>query len=282
MKTLRTVIITGVSGAGKTSALRALEDLGFYCVDNLPLALLTELVELMQEEQGVDRVALVVDARLRKQIEDYAVAAVAMEQDGQHVEVVYLDAADDILVRRFSQTRRRHPLAATDLRAGLLEERQLLERLRAQASICLDTSEMTPHQLKGVIQDRFAFSPTELVLTLLSFGFRHGLPSHADVVLDVRFLSNPYFVDELRSQTGRDPAVARYVMQSEDAVQFADRSEEMLRFLMPRFHAEGKVYLTVAVGCTGGQHRSVTLVEELARRLRSDFTLNVRHRDLER
>jgi len=279
---LRAVIFTGVSGGGKTTALRAVEDLGFYCVDNLPLPLLGDLVDLMGQTPEVGRVGLVVDARLPQYIEGYAIASMGLKQSGHTVEVVYLDAGNDVLVRRFSQTRRRHPLSATDVRAGLEEERRLLSTLRAHATVCIDTSEMTVHQLKKVIQSRYEQDGSQLVVTLLSFGFRYGLPSHADLVLDVRFLDNPFFVDGLRPLTGRDSAVAEYVLRTDDAKEFLDRAEDMMRFLLPRYAAEGKVYLTVAIGCTGGQHRSVAISEELNRRLNNEPLTNVRHRDIDR
>jgi UPF0042 nucleotide-binding protein len=282
VKPLKTIIFTGVSGAGKTTALRAVEDLGFYCVDNLPLPLLGEFIETMLAEPQVDRAALVVDARLRNYIEGYALANIALRSSGIPVEVVYLDARDDELIRRFSQTRRRHPLGGDDLVAGLREERQLLALLRAQAATCIDTSELTVHQLKQLVQDRYATEGTKLVLSLLSFGFRHGVPSHADLVFDVRFLPNPFFVDALRHLSGLDKTVAGYVLEAKECPEFLDRLEGLLRFLLPRYEAEGKVYLTVAVGCTGGRHRSVAIAEDLARRLGGAFLVRVRHRDVGR
>lgn len=279
---LTTIIFTGVSGGGKTTALRAVEDLGFYCVDNLPLPLLESFIETMKQEPSVDRAALVVDARLHQYAAGYAEALVTHTAKGNVLEVIYLDARDDILIRRFSQTRRRHPLAFDDLEAGLREERRLLAPIRAQASSCIDTSNMTVHQLKRLIQDRFQESDQELVVSLVSFGFRYGIPADADLVLDVRFLKNPYFEDRLRPLSGREAEVADYVLTQEDAKEFLDRTEDWLNFLLPRYQAEGKVYLTVAVGCTGGRHRSVAMAEELAGRLRRCTLARVRHRDVER
>ena len=282
MKDLHTIIFTGTSGGGKTTALRAVEDLGFYCVDNLPLPLLSDFIETMKEEPTIDRAALVVDSRLRNYIEGYALAYLALTSSGNVLEVVYLDAGDDVLVRRFSQTRRRHPLGGDDLRAGLLEERKLLAPLRAQASTCIDTSDLTVHDLKRLIQDRYRIVGFDLVVSLLSFGFRYGLPSHADLVFDVRFLPNPFFIDEMRHQTGRQQTVSDYVLGSDEARQFLEHTQTLLTFLLPRYEAEGKVYLTVAVGCTGGRHRSVAIAEELARRLGNGRPVTVRHRDIER
>lgn len=282
MDSLKTIIFTGLSGGGKTTALRAVEDLGFYCVDNLPLPLLNDFIETMKAEQTVDRAALVVDARLRQYIEGYALATTVLISSGHVIEVVYLDASDEVLIRRFSQTRRRHPLGGDDMRAGLEEERELLAPLRAQANTCIDTTDLTVHELKALIQDRYRTVDTDLVVSLLSFGFRHGLPSHADLVFDVRFLPNPFFIDEMRPLTGQDKRVADYVMQPKDAVELISRLEGMLEFLLPRYEAEGKVYLTVAIGCTGGRHRSVAITEELGARIGRSRTVTIRHRDLQR
>jgi len=280
VRTLRTIIFTGVSGGGKTTALHAVEDLGFYCVDNLPLPLLGDFIETMRAEPQVDRTALVVDSRLRNYIEGYALANLALRSSGYPVEVVYLDARDDVLVRRFSQTRRRHPLGGDDLMSGLHEERKLLAPLRAQAVTCIDTSELTVHQLKELVQDRYVGDSQRLVLSVVSFGFRYGLPSFADLVLDVRFLPNPFFVDEMRHKTGLEKGVADYVLAGTDAGEFMDRTEGLLKYLLPRYEAEGKVYLTMGVGCTGGRHRSVAIAESLARRLGDSWTVRVRHRDI--
>ena len=280
MKELLTLIITGLSGAGKTTALRAVEDLGFYCSDNLPLSLLEPFVETMKDDPEVERAALVVDARLSSHIQGYSDAVSALRRRGDLHELVYLDARDEVLIQRFSQTRRRHPLGGNDLSAGLAKERDLLAGLRDRSTLCLDTSDLTVHQLKGVIQDRYALQDSPgLVVSFTSFGFRYGLPTHADLVFDVRFLSNPYFVEGLRPLTGLDPRVSDYVLQAEDAEQFLEHVEGMLAFLLPRYEAEGKVYLTVAIGCTGGRHRSVALAEELGRRVGEGRPVNVRHRD---
>jgi RNase adapter protein RapZ len=280
VKDLLTLIITGLSGAGKTTALRAVEDLGFYCADNLPLSLLEPFVETMKDDPDVERAALVVDARLSGHIQGYSDAVSALRRRGDLHELVYLDARDEVLIQRFSQTRRRHPLGGNDLSAGLAKERDLLAGLRDRSTLCLDTSDLTVHQLKGVIQDRYALQDSPgLVVSFTSFGFRYGLPTHADLVFDVRFLRNPYFVEGLRPLTGLDPRVSDYVLQAEDAERFLEHVEGMLAFLLPRYEAEGKVYLTVAIGCTGGRHRSVALAEELGRRVGEGRPVNVRHRD---
>lgn len=279
---LRIVLVTGISGAGKTTALHALEDLGFFCVDNLPLPLLDDFIDTMKREPSVANVALVIDARLRSYTEGYAVAAMDHRAKGNLWDLIYVDARDDLLIRRFSQTRRRHPLNGADLLAGLEEERTLLAPLRAQASTCIDTSDLTVHQLKELVQDRYRTDESSLVVTVISFGFRYGLPAQADLVFDVRFLPNPYFVEELRPLSGKEAPVADYVLASEDAQTFIQHTESMLDFLVPRYQREGKVYLTVAIGCTGGRHRSVALTETLGKRLAEDRRVHIRHRDLGR
>jgi UPF0042 nucleotide-binding protein len=281
-KTMRLVIVTGVSGAGKSTALKALEDVGFYCVDNMPLPLLPRFVELLADE-GATQAALGVDARAGEFLSGYSEMFRAMRTLGHQVEVLFLDASDDVLVRRFSETRRRHPLAGEDLREGIVRERDLLRGLREEAgAVTVDTANLNVHQLKGVIQERYRRSADVLGVTLLSFGFKHGLPAEADVVLDVRFLPNPYFVEALSASTGEEAAVASFVLDNADAREFLERAESLLTFLLPRAEREGKAYLTIAVGCTGGRHRSVAVVQELARRLPKRFPLTVRHRDLAR
>lgn len=279
---VRTVIFTGLSGSGKTTALRAVEDLGYYCVDNLPLPLLEPFIDTMAGERRAERAALVVDVRAGKDIEGYATASATLRARGAVVELVFLDARDDVLVRRFSQTRRRHPLSSRDLPAAIAEERRLLAPLEENASLRLDTSDLTVHELRQVIQDRYRAGGDGLAVSLLSFGFRHGLPAHADLVLDVRFLPNPFFVDALRPLSGRDRDVAAYVLGAADAAAFVERAESLLAFLLPRYEAEGKVYLTVAIGCTGGRHRSVAIAEALGARLGAARPVTVRHRDIDR
>jgi UPF0042 nucleotide-binding protein len=278
---MRIVLVTGLSGAGKSTALRALEDLDYFCVDNLPLPLLPPLIKLLGE-QAKDKVALVVDARQGAFLGDYRRACDELRRSGHPVEVLFLDADDDVLLRRFSETRRRHPLAGDELRAGIVKERQALQPLRDDSEAIVDTGNLNVHQLKGIIQERYGKSGGELSVTLLSFGFKHGLPAEADVVLDVRFLPNPYFVEGLSAQTGLSKDVARFVLESDDARAYLDRTSELLAFSLPRFHREGKAYLTIAVGCTGGRHRSVAVVEELGRRLAGKWPMTLRHRDIER
>ncbi len=279
---MRIVVVTGVSGAGKSTALRALEDLGFYCVDNLPLPLLPKFVELAAGS-GVQKASLVVDTREGEFLLGAGEAMRALRSSGHEVEVLFLDAPDDVLMRRFSETRRRHPLADDDLVAGLRRERNLLTGLREEADAVVDTSRLTVHELKGIVQERYSRGgAARLGLALVSFGYKHGIPTEADVVLDVRFLPNPYFVESLSARTGLEEQVSSYVLDNDDAREFVDRALGLLQFLIPRCEAEGKSYLTVGIGCTGGRHRSVAVTEELARHIVASYPVSVRHRDLDR
>ncbi len=280
---MRIVVVTGVSGAGKSTALRALEDLGFYCVDNLPSPLIVKFAELARSSQ-VNKAALVIDTREGEFLLGAGEALRQVKATGQaDVEVLFLDAPDDVLKRRFSETRRRHPLAEIDLEAGLRRERQLLTGLREEADAVIDTARLSVHQLKDIVMERYAGSGSaRLGVTFVSFGYKHGMPSEADVVLDVRFLPNPYFVEALNPKTGTEPEVAAFVLENDDAREFLHHALGLLRFLLPRCEEEGKSYLTVAVGCTGGRHRSVAVATELARQLGSGYSITVRHRDVER
>jgi RNase adapter protein RapZ len=279
---MRIVVVTGLSGAGKSTALRALEDIGYFCVDNLPLPLLDRFVELMTRQNGAEKAAIVVDAREGEFLGAFAEVFGSLRAKGHAVEILFLDAADDELLRRFSETRRRHPVAGDDLRTGMVRERKMLQGLREAAEAVVDTGNLNVHQLKGIIQERYGRTSGALSITLLSFGYKHGYPAEADVVLDVRFLPNPYFVESLSAASGLEPHVSRFVMDNEDAREFIKKSEDLLMFSLPRFEREGKAYLTIAIGCTGGRHRSVAVAEELGRRLGAKWPLTVRHRDLAR
>jgi UPF0042 nucleotide-binding protein len=276
---MRVVVVTGLSGGGKSTALRALEDLDYFCTDNLPLPLVERCLELLDGKY--EKVALGLDARQRELLDSFAVVVRRLRQKHQ-VEVLFLDADDDLLVRRFSETRRRHPLAGDDLRAGIAEERNVLRPLRESAEAFVDTTALNVHQLKGIIQERYGRAEGSLSVTMLSFGFKHGLPAEADVVLDVRFMPNPYFVEALSALSGLDETVASFVLDSPEAREFMDRTADYLAYALPRYQREGKAYLTIAVGCTGGRHRSVAVVRDLARRLGDRWHVVVRHRDLER
>ena len=277
---MRLVVVTGVSGAGKSTALRALEDLGFYAVDNLPLPLVPELIDLLASRPDVDRAALGVDARSGNFLEGVSSVFADLRARGHSVEVLFLEATDEILIRRFSETRRRHPLSDTDIRAGVAAERRTLAGLRQEASAVVDTGALNVHVLRGLIQERYGRGEGELAVTLLSFGFKHGIPSEADVVLDVRFLPNPFFVPQLSALSGEDEAVVRFVMNDPETAGFLDDAARLLRRSVHGFRREGKSYATIAIGCTGGRHRSVAIAKELGRRLGDEFSLSIRHRDI--
>jgi len=279
---VRIVIVTGVSGAGKSTALRALEDLDYYCVDNLPLPLVVTFVDLLAMQGEAEKIAMVIDAREGEFLASYREVFATLKARGHPVEVLFLDTSDETLLRRFSETRRRHPLAGDDLRAGIYRERRMLQQLREDAEAVVDTGNLNVHQLKGIIQERYGRATGALSVTLLSFGYKHGFPAEADIVLDCRFLPNPYFVESLSASTGLESDVARFTLDNDDARELLRKIEDFLAFSLPRFEREGKAYLTIAVGCTGGRHRSVAVVQELARRFAGKWPLTVRHRDLER
>ena len=283
---LRIAVITGLSGAGKSTAVRALEDEGFFCIDNLPVPFLPTLVELLARSGGdINRVALVVDAREGRFLEQAPEVISEARRAGAQLELVFLDANDDTLLRRFSETRRRHPLAPDrPVLEGIAAERLALSGLRGIADELIDTSQLSVHELRQRVHDRFGRPIGErLVMTLLSFGYRNGLPPQSDLILDVRFLHNPFFVEELREKTGRDADVARYVLDQPAAQEFLDRAEGRCRFLLPHYRLEGKSYLTLAIGCTGGRHRSVVIAHELSRRLlEAGERVRVWDRDVER
>ncbi|HET9551545.1 MAG TPA: RNase adapter RapZ [Anaeromyxobacteraceae bacterium] len=281
------VILTGVSGSGKSTALRALEDAGFYCVDNLPIVLLGELIELSASTAGeVSKLAVVVDAREGRFLGEAPRILGELRARGVDQTVLFLDCVDEALVRRYSETRRRHPLAGDGgtVQEGIAAERQALAGLRAAADEVVDTTSLNVHDLKRLVSKRFGSGEgAALGVTVVSFGFRHGLPAHADLVFDVRFLPNPYFVPELRAHDGREPAVRDYVLGQPDAGAFLDRLFDLAGFLLPRYQAEGKSYLTIAIGCTGGKHRSVAVAGELCRRLEAaGRAARLWHRDVEK
>src|SRR5215470_17158493 len=228
---MRIIIVTGVSGAGKSTALRALEDAGYFCVDNLPLPLMGRFVELLSGSGETEQAAVGVDAREGEFLESSREVFAALRREGHQLEALFLDADDDVLVRRFSETRRRHPLSGDDLREGIAREREILRSLREEASAYVDTGNLNVHQLKGVIHERYRRSSDVLAVTLLSFGFKHGLPAEADMVLDVRFLPNPYFVEALSAATGEEEAVRDFVLDNPDAHEFLERAETLIEFV---------------------------------------------------
>lgn len=277
---MQIVIVTGLSGAGKSTALRALEDVGFYCADNLPLGLVHDLCGVLADV-GEERVAISVDARQQPFLAHFADEVGRLRRAGHDVEVLYLEAGDAILQRRYSETRRRHPLAGDDLVDGIRRDKEVLSRLREGAAV-LDTGQLNVHQLKGIIQERYSDTDGKLAVTLLSFGYKRGVPLEADLVFDVRFLANPYFDAALSGLDGRDPEIQEFVFGLVEAKQLMEHLSSLLGFSLPHYEREGKLYLTIAVGCTGGRHRSVAVVEKLAERLESAWNVSVRHRDLER
>lgn len=284
-RTRQIVVITGLSGAGRSTALRVLEDAGFYCVDNLPPALAPDLLALAIREGRLDRVGLGIDVRTGAFLSGAEQTLASLEADGHEVQVVFLDCADDVLVRRFSETRRPHALAEEgDLHGAIAGERERLSGLRARADVVIDTTELTVHDLRRNLIDYIArdAEQSSMVVRLLSFGFKYGIPTHADLVFDLRFLPNPHFVEELRPKTGKDPEVADYVLGAPQTQELIGRLRPLLDYALPQYAREGKAYLTVAIGCTGGRHRSVAMAEELGRQLESELDVVVSHRDVER
>ena len=280
------VIVTGVSGGGRSTVARALENVGFYVVDNLPQALMVDMAELAFEAGGTARhTAMVLDVRSRRFSSDLGGAIRALRERGFRPRVVFLDADDEVLIRRFESVRRPHPLQGDGrLADGIAAERELLAEARELADIFIDTSHLNVNQLRGRVEELFgAEDARQLRVTVLSFGFKYGLPPDADFVLDARFLPNPYWVPELREHSGRDPDVSKYVLGQRGATTFVETYARLINGTAAGFEREGKRYLTVAVGCTGGKHRSVAIAEDLARRLRElRLSAYAQHRDLGR
>ncbi|MBP9085711.1 MAG: RNase adapter RapZ [Kofleriaceae bacterium] len=277
---MQIVIVTGLSGAGKSTALRALEDIEFYCVDNIPLPFVSSLVEHLAQEGDCDKLAIAIDARQRRHLSSWREQLTKLRSAGHRLDVMFLEATDEALLRRFSETRRRHPLSGDELSEGIRRDREVMADMRPGAAV-VDTTNLNTHQLKAIIQDRYG-RVGRLAVTLVSFGFKHGLPAEFNLVFDVRFLPNPYFDSALTHLDGRDPAVARFVLDSDEGGEMVRRVEDLLQFSLPQFQKEGKLYVTIAIGCTGGRHRSVAMVEELRRRLGAQWDVLVRHRDVER
>lgn len=287
MSRKRVIIITGLSGSGKSTAARALEDEGFFVVDNLPLALLPKFLELA--ESGVrftSEVAVVIDIRNRDFLAGLESTLQSVKASGYQLEIFFFDAADDILLRRYSETRRRHPLTLHEgVSKGIRRERQLLGGLRNLATLIVDSTRLTPHELRAKVAQiaRGGNEVIPLVVQLQSFGFRYGIPPESDLVVDVRFLPNPHFVPELQGQTGLDPLVRDYVLTQPACREFLQHLQGMLDFLLPHYHREGKSYLTISIGCTGGRHRSVAIVEAILPSLAGEgVVLKTIHRDIEK
>jgi RNase adapter protein RapZ len=283
---LEVVVVTGLSGAGRSTAAKCLEDLGYYVVDNLPPSLIAAMVDLGSHTSGeVTRIAVVVDVRSRAFSADLRSVIGELDERGYRPRVLFLEAADEVLVRRFESVRRAHPLQAGGrLVDGIAAERELLRDLKAVADLVVDTSHQSVHDLRRQLEREFSGEAAPaLRATVLSFGFKYGLPLDADLVADVRFLPNPHWIPELRPHTGQDPDVRDYVLSQEGAGQFLDVYTELLRLVGAGYQREGKRYLTLAIGCTGGKHRSVAMAEEIAKRLVGDgVQTTVAHRDLGR
>lgn len=301
MKGIRIILISGLSGSGKTTAIKALEDIGFFCVDNLPILLMPKFIELCEQSGGkISNVAIVEDIRgaasysaskgEKSFFEDSRKIIEELRKDGYSIEIIFLETSDHVLVRRYSETRREHPLAVGRLiRDGIQLERELLQGIRDMANQVIDTTNLNVHQLKEIIQ-RYAREGKkrgQITLTLLSFGYSYGIPFEADIMMDVRFLPNPYFVEDLKGLKGDHPSVVEYVLRTEEAQEFLKRAYEFILFLLPLFEREGKTHLTIAIGCTGGKHRSMVIVNRLAEMLQKDVSgreifLTIRHRDAEK
>jgi RNase adapter protein RapZ len=284
---LDVTVVTGMSGAGRSAAADVLEDLGFFVIDNLPPALIPKVAELGRGREGAARFALVVDTRAGEFLPDLEAALAELRESGARTRVVFLDASDEVLVRRFDATRRRHPVAESDrVSDGITRERELLEGIKEQADVVLDTSELNVHELRDRLRELFgepAGAPSGLQISVVSFGYKHGLPLDVDLVFDCRFLPNPHWVESLRPLPGTDAKVRRYVMKQEETQAFLEELGRMFELLLPAYVREGKSYLSIGVGCTGGRHRSVVIAAEIARLLeRLGFPARVHHRDLDR
>ena len=286
MRELRIIIISGLSGTGKSTALKTLEDLGFFCVDNLPVLLLPKFIELCQSSiHDVSKIGLVMDVREREFLKEYPQIRDLLQGLGYHIELIFLESSDEVLIQRFSETRRQHPLSDEgSVAEGIQIEREKLGELKSRADKIIDTSELTVHQLRMLLEEYFQqLSTRSMHITFMSFGFKYGVPHDIDMLFDVRFLPNPYFVSELKDLDGTDPRVADYVFRWQETQGYLQKLQDFISFQLPLFEREGKTYLTLAIGCTGGRHRSVVIAEhlkELFSRGKSDVYIN--HRDLKK
>ena len=284
---MRFVIVTGMSGAGRSTALRVLEDAGYFCVDNLPISLIEKFSELIYPgNTEVTKVALGIDIRSGKAFDELAAVLEELTVAGVNYEILFLDASDEVLVKRYKETRRTHPLAQDGRVAdGIREERRRLEFLKKQADYIIDTSSLLTRELKQELDKIFVQNKNfkNLVISVLSFGFKYGIPTDSDLVFDVRFLPNPYYYEDLRKLSGNDRPVQDFVMGFEVSHRFLDKLIDMIQFLIPNYVLEGKNQLVISIGCTGGKHRSVTLANKLYERLRenTDYAVRIEHRDIE-
>ena len=284
---MRLVIVTGLSGAGKSTALKMLEDDRYFCVDNLPVPLMNKFVSLMTgaKEEEIQNAAIGVDARSGPSLEELSAVLDQLKAEGHKIEILFLDADDKVLVKRYKETRRSHPLAMNGrVDDGILKERQIMKFLKDRADYIIDTTHLLTRELKKEIDNIFVDNGrfSNMMISVLSFGFKYGIPEDADLVFDVRFLPNPYYVDELRPQTGMDEGVFQYVMNNDTAREFATRLVDMVEFLIPNYEKEGKTSLVIGIGCTGGKHRSVTLARVLYEKLLEtrEYGVRLEHRDI--
>lgn len=283
---MKFVIVTGMSGAGKSTAMKMMEDMGYFCIDNLPIQLLDKLIDLSNTfHSDVSKVAVGIDVRNGSGIDAIPQTLEQLRQNNFPYEILFLDAEDEVLVKRYKETRRNHPLAGSErINKGIVLEREKLQYLKDNADYIIDTSQLLTRELKIELEKIFVQNEDykNLFITILSFGFKYGIPSDSDIVMDVRFLPNPYYVDGLRAKTGNDKEIQDYVMQFPEANEFIDKLDDMIKFLIPNYISEGKNQLVISIGCTGGKHRSVTLANELYKRLSgcNDYGLKIEHRDI--
>ena len=284
---MRFVIVTGMSGAGKTSVLKFLEDINFFCVDNIPPALLPKFAELCYEQRGeIERVAMGIDIRGGKLFNDLFEELASLQEKGYKYEILFLDASDDVLIKRYKETRRSHPLSRNgSIQEGIRKEREMLKDVKTKSTYIIDTSQVLTRQLKEQINNIFVENKKyeNLVITIQSFGFKYGIPTDSDLVFDVRFLPNPFYIQELKELTGNDEPVSSYVMSFEESQIFRTKLIDMVEFLIPLYIKEGKNNLVISIGCTGGKHRSVTLANALYQALdKEKHTVLLKHHDIEK
>ena len=282
---MRFIIVTGMSGAGRSTALKILEDMGYYCADNLPISLLPMFAQLMNDNPDITKAAVGIDIRNGKELDNMDGQLEGMKAAGYEYEILFMDASDKTLIKRYKETRRQHPMAVDGrVETGLKEERSRLEFLKKEANYIMDTSQLLVRELVQNMDEIFRQNQEfkNMMVTVLSFGFKNGIPSDADLVFDVRFLPNPYYVDELKTKTGNDREVQEYVMNCRQAGEFLDKLSDMVQFLIPNYVAEGKNQLVVAIGCTGGKHRSVTIANKLYEILKEnrEYKVKIEHRDI--
>ncbi|GAA0733817.1 RNase adapter RapZ [Clostridium oceanicum] len=283
---MRFVIVTGLSGAGKTQAIRSLEDLGFFCVDNLPPTLIPKFAEACYKTEGkIQKIALVIDIRGGKFFDDLFESLNYLKKESYKYEILFLDASDEVLIKRFKESRRKHPLSpAGRVLNGISEERNRLREVKDRSDNIVDTSTLSTRELRGVINKIYGEEgqvETQLMITVVSFGFKYGIPLDSDLVFDVRFLPNPYYIPHLKKHSGQDDLIKDYVMSFDVSKNFVEKLEDMLKFLIPNYIKEGKRQLIISIGCTGGRHRSVSIANTIYERLKEkDFKVNIDHRDI--